>query len=178
MKYKRFKKFTGLLALLLMLAFLGCSSDSDTTSAINTGTMKDAPNFTLRSINGENITLADFKGKVVLVDFWATWCGPCLQSIPELVRLQEQYRDSGLVILGVSMDEPDQLTDVQLQRFIDKFKMNYHVMRDDGMVSRTYFGNSPAAIPTMHVVNKEGKIVDTVVGFAPGHLEKILETLL
>ena len=174
MKYDITNRFFRNTLILLLLVFAGCSSSTETpkTEAI------DAPDFTLKSIDGENITLSDFKGKVVLLDFWATWCGPCLQSIPELVRLQKKYMDKGLVILGVSMDDPAASDDNQLKKFMRTFGMNYPVMRDNGMVSSIYYGNSPAAIPTMHVINREGKIVNTIMGFSPGEAEKSIETLM
>ncbi len=169
MKYPFAGKLFWILTILLLLNFSGCTSKP---VAI------DAPDFTLKSVTGEDITLSSYRGKVVLLDFWATWCGPCMQSIPELVRLQEKYRDKGLVILGISMDTPSQADDDQLKKFMRTFNIKYPVMRDNGLVSRAYFGHSPAAIPTMHIVNREGKIVKTIIGFSPGEVEKSIGTIL
>ena len=167
-------RISKILAILLFLAFSGCSSDieTETTKPI------DAPDFTLDSVTGENIKLSDFKGKVILLDFWATWCGPCLQTIPELVRLNEKYGDKGLVVLGISMDTMAQANDTQLKKFMATFNIKYHVMRDDGVVSEAYYGDALLAIPTMHIINKEGKIVKTITGFEPGEAEKTIKTLL
>ena len=163
-----------ILTIIILLTFSGCSSDSEKEVV----KVIDAPDFTLDSVTGENITLSDFKGKVVLLDFWATWCGPCMQSIPELVRLHEKYSDKGLVVLGVSMDTMAQANDAQLKKFMATFNIKYPVMRDDGVTSEAYFGDSPIGIPTMHIINREGKIVKTIEGFEPGEAEKTIKALL
>ena len=167
MKYNFALRLLGSLSILLLLNFSGCSSQP-----------VDAPDFTLDSVTGESITLSDFKGKVVLLDFWATSCAPCIRSIPEIVRLREKYMDKGLVVLGISMDTAAQANDDQLKKFMATFNMKYHVMRDDGVVSEAYYGDSPPEIPTMYIINREGKIVKTITGFEPGKLEKIIEPLL
>ena len=174
MKYNLTLRIFVILSIMMLLTFSGCSSDTEEepVKAI------DAPDFTLDSVTGENITLSDFKGKVVLLDFWATWCGPCMQSIPELVRLHKRYSDKGVVLLGVSMDTMAQADDEQLKKFMATFNIKYHVMRDDGVVSKAYFGNSLIGIPTMHVISREGKIVKTIMGFEPGEAEKAIELLL
>jgi peroxiredoxin len=169
MKYLFAARLSGILTILLLLTFSGCTSRPEAI---------DAPDFTLKSITGEDITLSDYRGKVVLLDFWATWCGPCMQSIPELVRLREKYKDKGLVVLGISVDTTAQADDGQLKKFMRTFSIKYPVMRDNGVVSRTYFGNSPAAIPTMHIINREGKIVKTIIGFSPGEVEKSIGAIL
>ena len=77
-------------------------------------------NFTLKDMSGKDVNLAAFKGKVILLDFWATWCGPCKLEIPGFVDLQSKYRDRGLVVLGLSVDDPID----KLKPFADQFKMN------------------------------------------------------
>jgi len=172
MNIKMSKKNFSLLIISILFVLAACTSNTDTD------TMKVAPDFTLKAITGEKISLKDFKGDVVLVDFWATWCGPCRMSIPELVHLQDKYRDKGVVILGISVDNLQQADDVQLQRFTEKYKMNYHVMRDDIGVMEMYIGGAMASIPTMFIVNREGEIVETVIGFSPGKVEKTVQSLL
>jgi thiol-disulfide isomerase/thioredoxin len=114
----------------------------------------------------------------VRMDFWATWCGPCLQTIPEIVRLDKKYQDKGLVVLGVSMDTMAQANNDQLKKFMATFDMKYPVMRDDGVVSEAYYGDAPLAIPTMHIIDRDGKIVKTIVGVRPGEAEEAIKTLL
>ena len=99
-------------------------------------------------------------------------------SIPELVHLQEKYGEKNLVILGINLDDSGKVDDTQLQRFMDKYQMNYPVMRGGEDVMMSYFGSTSTSIPVMFVVNREGKIVEKVSGFFPGKTEKILQRLL
>ncbi len=173
MRYRLIAKYMTLLTTFMALIFSGCSKENQKTEV----KAIDAPDFRLKALTGEDITLSAYRGKVVLLDFWATWCGPCMQSVPELVRIQEKYRDKGLVVLGVSMDTLSEADDGQIQKFMRTFGINYPVMRDDGTVSSAYYGDSPAAIPTMHIINPEGKIIETISGFSPGALPEIIEEL-
>jgi peroxiredoxin len=172
MRYRLTARYMTLLTIFMALTFSGCSKDNEKTEV-----KAIAPNFTLKALTGEEIKLSQYRGKVVLLDFWATWCGPCMQSIPELVRIQEKYKDKGLVVLGVSMDTLSQADDGQIQKFMRTFGITYPVMRDDGAVSSAYYGDSPAAIPTMHIINREGKIIESIYGFSPGVVPKIVEEL-
>ena len=149
---------------------LACSNDVKA--------LQDAPDFTLQDLSGKKVSLNDYRGSTVLIDFWATWCSPCRSSIPELVELQDRYRDKGLVILGISVDDPGQFNNNYLRAFSEKFKINYSVLRADNDVSRAYFGTQSYSIPTLFAVNKEGKIVDKHVGFAPGIVEKTIKKLI
>lgn len=173
MRYRWISRYITLLTVLMALIFSGCSKDNE-KSEVNA---IEAPDFTLKAMTGEDITLSQYRGKIVLLDFWATWCGPCMQSIPELVRIQEKYKDKGLVVLGVSMDTLSQADDGQIQKFMRTFGINYPVMRDNGKVSSIYYGDSPAAIPTMHIINPEGKIIESIYGFSPGVVPEIVEDL-
>jgi len=159
------------LGLMFLLGLTGACSEAD-------GTSVKAPDFTLEDLSGKSVSLEDYRGKVVLVDFWATWCPPCRLSIPELVRLQESYAGQGLVILGISLDDPGQADNAFLQAFKEKFRMNYPVLRGNQRVARDYFGEERMGIPTMFVVNREGRIVDRHVGFKPGVLEKAVQKIL
>ncbi|MBW1722017.1 MAG: TlpA family protein disulfide reductase [Deltaproteobacteria bacterium] len=134
-----------------------------------------APDFSLEDLSGELVSLSDFRGKVVLVDFWATWCPPCRQSIPELVQLQKKYREKGLVVLGISLDDPQMISSKSLQAFGEAFGINYNILRGNQKVVLDFFGKAETAIPTMFVINREGFIVDKHVGFRPGSLEESLK---
>src|SRR5918994_437160 len=110
--------------------------------------------FTLTDMNGKSVKLSDYKGKVILLDFWATWCGPCRIEIPHFVELQRQYGPQGLVVLGLSVDD----TVDKLKPFARELQMNYPVLvglgRDD---VQDAFG--PIwGIPTTFLISREGKI--------------------
>ena len=159
-----------LLGVVTFILIIGCTSPS--------GSMEYAPDFSLESLTGELISLSQFKGKIVLVDFWATWCPPCRQSIPELVKLQEQYREDGLIILGLSLDDPQQANNEYLRAFVKHFKINYPILRADLNVVKAYNGTVQMAIPTLFVVARDGKIAAQHVGFSPGAVEQSIKKLL
>ncbi len=126
-----------------------------------------APNFTLKDMNGADVSLEQYKGKVVLVNFWATWCGPCQVEIPWLIEFQQKYADRGFTILGISMDD-DGKKDVepflQEHRFDvggQKMGLNYPIL----------FGNDELAgkfnvfgLPTSVLISRDGKKVKTYIG--------------
>jgi cytochrome c biogenesis protein CcmG/thiol:disulfide interchange protein DsbE len=110
--------------------------------------------FTLKDINGANIRLADYKGKVVLLNFWATWCGPCKLEIPEFVEAYERYRDKGFVILGVlSEDDP---APAALRTFMTEFKMNYPVFREHQELAEA--NGELWALPTSILIDRRGSV--------------------
>src|SRR5262245_47771256 len=92
-----------LFAVALVAAPVGCTGGVAVPDASGVTEIKPAPDFTLPDIEGRAVSLSDHKGKVVLVDFWATWCGPCRKELPAFQELQDQYREKGLVIIGVSV---------------------------------------------------------------------------
>ena len=123
-----------------------------------------APDFSLTDVNtGKNFTLASMRGKVVLVDFWATWCGPCRMAIPHLIDLQQQYKGKGLQVVGVSLDQQGPAV---VKPFYQQWKMNYIVGVDDqGQVARQYGGIR--SIPTAVLIDKHGKVITGFVGYRP-----------
>ena len=120
-----------------------------------------APNFDLISTDGKNIKLSDYRGKVVIVDFWATWCPPCRKGIPDLIELQKEFKNK-LVVIGISLDQ-DTKSDVI--PFMKKYGINYPVVYGTNQVIMDY--GSINAIPTSFVINKEGKIIGKHVGLIP-----------
>jgi cytochrome c biogenesis protein CcmG/thiol:disulfide interchange protein DsbE len=137
-----------------------------------------APDFSLPDLSENMTTLEQYRGRVVVVDFWATWCPPCKMSIPELVKVQKQYRDKGLVVLGISLDDPGRAGDEYLRAFKDDYNINYTVLRFNNQVLLDYFGFETPAIPTMFLIDREGKVIGKFVGFRPGALEKALKGVL
>ncbi len=130
---------------------------------------KQAPAFTLKDTNGKKVSLSDYKGKAVVVDFWATWCAPCKVEIPWLAKLYEQYGNQGLVVLGISEDDLD--TDDKAALFKQKREIaesaaklgiNYPVLIDDAKVADPYGGVD--ALPTTFYVDRNGKVVAATIG--------------
>lgn len=131
-----------------------------------------APPFTLKDTSGHKVSLSDYKGKAVVVDFWATWCAPCKIEIPWLEQFHNEYAGQGLEILGVSEDDLDPDDKAKLleekQAIADKavqLKINYPVLIDDASVSTPYGGID--GLPTTFFVDRSGKVVASTVGLAP-----------
>jgi peroxiredoxin len=117
-----------------------------------------APGFTLTDMNGHPVSLADFRGKVVILDFWATWCPPCKREIPDFIELQSQYGSKGLQVIGIGLDEPE-----KLKAFALSNGMNYSVLMGTDDIAMKYGGIS--GIPTTFVIDKSGNIVNRFEGF-------------
>jgi cytochrome c biogenesis protein CcmG, thiol:disulfide interchange protein DsbE len=156
---------------LLLVIAAGCSKAPRTAEAPASGAsagdapvvqlLKDpatVPPFTVTDVDGRSVSLASLKGKVVLVNFWATWCPPCRAEIPDLVKLQERYRDK-LVILGISEDE---IPPEQVKAFAANLKVNYIVAMTTPELKKIFRGVS--ALPTTFVIDREGKLVRKHVG--------------
>jgi thiol-disulfide isomerase/thioredoxin len=133
---------------------------------------KSAPAFTLKDTKGNKVSLANYKGKAVVVDFWATWCAPCKVEIPWLEQFHNQYAGQGLEILGVSEDDldPDDKAKLAQEKkdIADKavqLKINYPVLIDDASVSTPYGGID--GLPTTFFIDRNGKVVASTVGLAP-----------
>jgi peroxiredoxin len=122
-----------------------------------------APDFTLRSMAGPNLRLNEQRGRVVMVNFWATWCGPCRQEMPHLNKLYDKYRDSGFVLLGVNIDDnADKATDLAT-----KLGLRFPVLLDtDKTVTRLYdMGSMPATV----LIDREGKVRHLHRGYREGY---------
>ena len=156
--------------LILVVLFFGCSRNTDTG--------KLAPDFTLKDLSDNSVSLQQYRGNLVLLDFWATWCTPCRYSIPELVKIQDKYRDQGVVILGVSVDDPLRVNNRYLSAYKEKYKINYTILMADEKTIVKYLGNNNFAIPTIFIINRDGMIVTKGVGFLPGAVEKSLKKIL
>ena len=126
-----------------------------TSSDVCDGNGKDARlDFKVKDMQGKTVNLSEYKGKVILLDFWATWCPPCKAEIPGFVELQQQYGEQGLQVLGVSVDDPPE----KLPPFAAEFKMNYPVLvgRDRDDLQDAY---GPLwGVPTTFLISRDGKI--------------------
>lgn len=133
---------------------------------------KIAPGFTLSDLNGNKVSLSSYKGRPLVVDFWATWCGPCKVEIPWFEKLHDQYAGQGLEIIGVSADDLDKDDPAKLftekrdiADFVAKMHMNYPILIDAESIENSYGGLD--ALPTTFFIDRNGKIVASTVGLAP-----------
>ena len=135
----------------------------------------DMPSFSLSSaVDGKTVNSDDFKGKTLLVTFFATWCPPCRQEIPNLIKLQQEYADKGFSVIGLSLDEKGPSI---VARLVDKEKINYPVLMADSRTAREFGGI--AGIPTSFLVNKKGQVVKRYPGYVPHTLlEKDIKSVL
>lgn len=133
---------------------------SEATAEDKGGVFKPAPDFTLLDIHGNKKSLSDFKGKVVILDFWATWCPPCRKEIPHFVELYDDYKERGLEIIGVALDKDGEKV---VSLFINENGIDYTVLLGDREVSNLY-GGIPY-IPTTFIIDREGRIRKKYIGY-------------
>lgn len=130
---------------------------------------KPAPAFALEDLNGKKVSLASYRGKAVLINFWATWCGPCKIETPWLIELRNQYAEQGFEILGVSADDldkgdPQRLSDdkKEIAHFAQQMHIPYPVLIDGNSLSHEYGGLD--SLPTSFFVDRQGNVVETQLG--------------
>ncbi len=147
-----------------ILLSLACTNEIAVRAAVKADKdRKAAPNFTLKDVNGDKVQLADYKGKVVLLDFWATWCGPCKIEIPWFMEFEQQYKNKGFAVLGVSMDDDGWSV---VKPYLEKLKVNYRIVLGNDKVGELYGGVD--SLPTTFLIDREGRIASTHVGLAGG----------
>ena len=121
-----------------------------------------APAFKLVTLSGDALDSADYSGKVVLLNFWATWCAPCVREIPDLIRLGNDMAEQGVAVLGISVDTTGP---AQVGTFVQRHGMNYPVAIADH-ATRAMYGGIPS-IPTTFIIDADGVITHKIVGSAP-----------
>ncbi|MBI4787861.1 MAG: redoxin domain-containing protein [Chloroflexi bacterium] len=134
------------------------SSGSARPTTVKVGDL--APEFILKSMTGDEIVLSKLEGRPVIINFWATWCGPCREEFPALVRKYKQYQEQGLVIIGINFQ--DENSDEGIRTFMRNTLVNFPIVRDTGeRVGRMYRVNG---LPTSIFVDRKGIVRDIVVG--------------
>lgn len=119
--------------------------------------------FTLKDLNGKSVSLNDYKGKVILLDFWATWCAPCKVEIPGFIELYTKYRAQGLQVLGLAVDGPESA----LKSYASQMKMNYPVLLGEGREDIQEAFGPMIGLPTTVIIDRAGKICQSHSGLTP-----------
>ena len=146
-------------ALMLVLAFKLARRPAPTGAAGIAQTNGIAPDFTLQSLDGKTVHLSDYRGKAVVLNFWATWCGPCKIEMPWFVDLQKQYGPSGVQFLGVAMDDA---STKDIAEFAQSMNVNYPILIGKEAVGDAYGGVQ--FLPETFYLDRNGKIVDKAFG--------------
>lgn len=152
--------FLVILALGLLMACGESKSNTETASQKNSDSVQTAKDLSLTLMDGTNLTLSDLKGKAVIIDVWDTWCPPCKAEIPHFIELYDEYKDKGLVIIGLAAGREGIPA---VEKFIEDYSINYL----NGMLNQEFmnsFGRIEG-IPTTFVLDKEGKIKQKYVGY-------------
>lgn len=129
----------------------------------------------IKSLDGEDFKISDLKGKVVLINLWATWCGPCLEEMPHLVKLQEKYRDDGFVVIGLNTDEE---SEAQVKTFVEKQGLNYKIGWSTREVVEEFMKISKMpGIPQSLLLNRDGEMTGMFRGGGPDVIASMVEAV-
>ena len=158
------------------LSISGCNEYSSTVRAAvkAEGERKPAPDFTLKDADGKPVKLSDYRGKVVLLNFWATWCGPCKIEIPWFMDFEQTYKDKNFAVLGVSLDEDGWES---VKPYIEQKKINYRVMIGTEQVAQMY--GEVDSLPTTFMIDREGRVAAVHIGLVSksDYIHDILDLL-
>jgi peroxiredoxin len=162
--------------LVLIVASTVCymvgSTSTQQPSSTPSTTNAEAPSFTLSDVDGHSVSLSNYRGKVVILDFWAPWCPPCRREIPDFIALQNQYASQGLQIIGIGLDQPNNVAS-----FVQEHGINYPVVVGNNVITNLYGGIS--GIPTTFVIDRQGNIINKFEGFTKkGIFEEEIKKLL
>lgn len=171
------RKVVLVLVLSLIVTIFSACSGTDAKPELKSDGYPPAPptlmQAELAKINGGTLKLEDYKGKVLLVNVWATWCGPCRAEIPQLIELQNKNKEKGLEVIGLNLDEED--TAEMIKDFGKEMSVNYELVRGEGKLFEEFFKVSKKdAIPQSFLIDREGKLLGVFVG-GGASLRKLIE---
>jgi len=129
----------------------------------------------LKDVNGASFKLADFFGKVTVVNFWATWCGPCRREIPELVKLHKEFQSRGVEMIGLTSEDPGASAE-KVRQFIQDFQIDYRIGWATGQVSAPLM-QGHTAIPQIFVISPDARILKRFIGFSPAYAPELKQAL-
>lgn len=161
MNFSRLVSVLGIVALLVAGPLMFSQGRAAAAGPVES-TALPAPEWKLKDLDGREVSSGQFKGKVIVVDFWATWCAPCIDEIPGYIALQKKYGPDKLAIVGVSMDRRGP---AHVKQFAQTHGMNYTVVMGDEAVAEAFGGLE--ALPTTFLISRDGRILDRKVGAVP-----------
>jgi len=162
MKKIRFFASLRIFLVLFGLSFLLFNSCERNKQQVEATKQLNAPDFSLPLVNASGVaTLSENIGKVIILDFWATWCPPCRMEIPGFIELYNKYKDSGLIVIGISVDDSVDT----VNKFIIETNINYPVVMGNSKVVQDYGGIT--GIPTTFIIDRKGNIVQRFIGYRP-----------
>ncbi len=153
--------FVTLIPFLVISIFTACSSDASEpkeVSKVERQKIENSLGIELKNLEGKTVSLDDYYGKVVLVNFWATWCLPCLQEMPDLVKLRENYKDKNFEIIGIVVNSPE----AHVKRKVSDLKISYPILFGNEETAQKFGGFS--VIPKTYILNQTGQIVEDLTG--------------
>ena len=172
-------------AVVALIVIAACRSEVATNSnlvlpgsPVPGGASKVVPqDFDIPTIDGRTIKLSEYRGRVVVVDFWATWCPPCREEVPQLVRLAEQNRARGIEVIGLHIDDRGRSPQSAIKRFISQYDINYTVGMASNEMFTAYLGTVEDTIPQTLVFDRKGNAIAHFVGYDQSHARKLDEAV-
>ncbi|KKN31022.1 hypothetical protein LCGC14_0828070 [marine sediment metagenome] len=151
------KRFILVLLPLVIVLFVCAKAEK---ASILDSNSSQAPDFTVKDLRGREISISNYSGKVVFLNFWATWCGPCKAEIPDFIEAYKQNKDKGMEIIGISVDR---ISPKSVLKFAEKYKINYPVIMGTDKIQKDY--EPGPYIPTTIIIDQEGKIRHRHIGY-------------
>jgi thiol-disulfide isomerase/thioredoxin len=169
-------KKTGLIIIVALLALLGGITAKEFLSSAAQTSPSPLPDFNLADVSGNQHSISEWQGKILIINFWATWCPPCRKEIPEFIALQEQYAPNGLQFIGIAIDDQDAVED-----YLASIKINYPMLIGgvSGIALAHQLGNNIDAVPFTLIVDRKGQIIHRHPGeFSLEQITEIITPLI